>query len=449
MAIDQCNYSIGDVVNNKYRITKKLGEGSFGSVWKVSDSNNNVYALKILKLWEVSTDIRDKLIKRFDMEYETGRIDSPYLVHSLDHGLIKGNPYILMEFCPHGDLTQVSQNTDWNKVAHEVLYGLQALHRNGKVHRDLKPENVLIKENGVAALTDFGIAGDRQRRMTLNGRGMPTAKMGTFAFMPPEQVNPPSGDAIILPTTDIFSYGVLMFLLLTGELPFGPLTDNNDLARYVSNGRDGRWNKAALYGSPFYHAIEGCLVPDFKKRLQSVQDVIRLLPPYQGSETMINPTIAPAKKPEGWLLRVMQGEEYGKTYDISKMFADGRNWSEQRNVITIGRADNYVQNDISIKEVQSAYISRYHCTISVDGDNFRLHDGQAINPHYRHSLLPSDWNYWKRSTNGTYVNSTQVTERGFYLADGDIITIGDVKMRFEPYYTKTFDGRMPPYATTI
>ena len=79
-----------------------------------------------------------------------------------------------MEFCPNGDLQGLPSSTDWNRIAHEVLYGLGSLHLNGKVHRDLKPENVLIKEDGTAALTDFGIAGDRKRRLTVtDGSGKP------------------------------------------------------------------------------------------------------------------------------------------------------------------------------------------------------------------------------------------------------------------------------------
>ena len=74
----------------------------------------------------------------------------------------------------------------------------------------------------------------------------------------------------------------------------------------------------------------------------------------------------------------------------------------------------------------TCYISRRHCTIEPDGNHFLIRDGQK-----------SGYS-WKRSTNGTYVNSTEVTERGFYLAPDDIITIGDVKMRFEPYYIKRY-----------
>lgn len=415
-----CDFTIGDTIASKYRVVRCLGEGSYGKVYQVFDNTGNKYALKILKMWEIPTNLHDKILARFDMEYETGRIESPYLVHSYDHGLIKGNPYILMEFCPNGDLSHLPPSTDYNRIAHEVLYGLGSLHRNGKVHRDLKPENVLIKEDGTAALTDFGIAGDRNNRLTVtDGSGKPTQRFGTYIYMPPEQIKPDDSKATVLPTTDIFSFGVMMFLLLTGELPFGPLNNQNDLVIYTTRGKKGEWNRTALKGSPFYNAIEGCLIPNFKQRLQAVEDVIKLLPPYYACDTIGTHVTS---RPDGFLLRVMQGEEYGRTYDLTHML-------QNMNFLTIGRADKFTNNDIAIKENQSTYISRKHCTIEKESDgSFKIRDGQRDIHSY---------DGWHRSTNGTYVNSAEASDKGYYLREGDIISIGDVKIRFEAYGDKT------------
>lgn len=421
MANQRCDFTIGDTIAGKYRVIRCLGEGSFGKVYQVSDNSGGKYAMKILKMWEIPQNLQDKILARFDMEYETGRIDSPYLVHSYDHGMISGNPFILMEFCPNGDLSHMPPSTDWNRVAHEVLYGLAALHRNGKVHRDLKPENVLIKEDGTSALTDFGIAGDRNHRLTMrDGGGKPIQKFGTVIFMPPEQLNPEKGEATVLPTTDIFSFGVMMFLLLTGELPFGPLSNQNDLVIYTTRGRKGEWNKAALQGSPFYSVIDGCLIPDYKQRLQSVEEVLKLLPSCSILPKMQTDHTVPSGCIDGYLLRVMQGEEYGQCYNLTQLF-------HNMNFITVGRADRFVRNDIAIKEDQSTYISRQHCTIEQDSGHYKIRDGQKD----LHSFAG-----WKRSTNGTYVNSTEVSDNGYWLQQGDIISIGDVKMRFEAIDTR-------------
>ena len=421
---DRCDFTIGDRIDSSYTVTKALGEGAFGKVFKVTDNSGRVYALKLLKLWEVHPEIRQQLADRFEMEYQTGQIDSPYLVHSLGHGFVYGNPYILMEFCPNGDLTSSKISLDWIRVGKQVLLGLKALHCCGKVHRDLKPENVLVKQDGTAALTDFGISGDRNKRMTeRNILGKPLQIFGTYAYMPPEQVQPKRGDATVLPTTDIFSFGVMMYQMLTGELPFGPLNDENELVMYIKNGREGIWNRTALsktaYGKIYKPVIEGCLVPDFKHRLQSVDDVMRMLP--HGNSGDISPLHEPISPTNirGYLLRIMQGEEYGKTFDITAL-------SHSRLILNIGRLDSSVNNSIPILETQSCYISRRHCTLEYDINDkiWFIRDGQWDR---------SASGGWKRSTNGTFVNSKEVNENGYFLKVGDIISIGDAKIRVETY----------------
>lgn len=419
--VQRVDFSIGELIDYQYTITKTLGEGAFGKVFKVSDSAGKVYALKLLKLWEVHPDIRQQLSDRFEMEYQTGKIDSPYLVHSLGHGLIQGNPYILMEFCSNGDLTKLPANADWSRIGRHVLLGLKALHRCGKVHRDLKQENVLIKQDGTAALTDFGISGDRNKRMTeRNILGKPTQLFGTYAYMPPEQVNPQRGDATVLPTTDIFSFGVMMYQLLTGNLPFGSLNDENELVIYIKNAREGNWDRSPLaltqYGMMYQPIIEGCLIPDFKRRLQSVDEVLKMLP---SPNEILHDTPIPKKNFSGILLRIMQGEEYGRTYDLTALL-------HRTTMLTMGRQDMSVVNTLPIMERQSAYISRRHCTIEYDipSKAWFVRDGQWD------KFTP---NGWKRSLNGTYVNSTEVSVDGYYLRIGDIISIGDTKLRVEGY----------------
>ena len=427
----RCNFDVGDVIGDHYQVNKVLGEGSFGKVYSVFDDRGVKLALKLLKLWEVHPDIREALVKRFDMEFETGRIDSDFLVHSLSHGFIQGNPYIIMEYCPGGDLINLSkkQQLDYSKVAICVLRGLNALHKRGKVHRDLKPENVLLKTNGIYALTDFGISGDRNKRMTeRNILGKPKQIFGTYAYMPPEQLKPRK-DATVLPTTDIFSFGVMMFQLLTKELPFGRLEDEADLASYLRRGRMGEWNKNALSTIPSGHQwialIDRCLKPDFKQRAQNVEEVISLVPiGLQVKEPVIQQIEENDFQTHivnGVLLRIMQGEEYGKVYRLDDLLGD------HKSVLTMGRSDYGVKNDIAIAENDSSYISRKHCTLELDYDsgNWVIRDGQ-----WDKHLTGGGW---KKSTNGTYVNSKEVPEFGLPFFPGDIISIGDTKLRVEAY----------------
>lgn len=419
--VNRCDFSIGEYVDGKYRVTKILGEGSFGKVYRVNDASGREYALKLLRIWEVVPEIRKPLMDRFDMEFKTGQIDCEYLVHSLDHGIVGGNPYIVMELCPGGDLTPYIGSGSENipQICQQILIGLHALHTRGKVHRDLKPENVLFKSDGKVALTDFGIAGDRNKRMTeRNIFGKPQQIFGTYAYMPPEQVNRRRGEATVLPTTDIFSFGVLAFQLLTGSLPFGKLTDHNELAQYQKRGKNGDWDRYKLSRvkdkSQWERLFEGCLNPIFKQRFQSAEEVLKYLPGTRGVQ--IEKAFIPNQSTNGFCLRIMQGEEYGKVYRLSEFVKRGER------LFTMGRD---ASNIVYIKENQSNYISRRHCTIETTSNAgfWIIRDGQWF----------KEQKLWNDSRNGTYVGSTQVNNKGYELRVGDIISIGDVKIRFENY----------------
>ncbi|MEY8587223.1 protein kinase domain-containing protein [Phocaeicola sartorii] len=424
----RCNFAIGDIIDNRFQISKVLGEGSFGKVYAVKDYSGNLQALKLLKLWEVPSDIRESLMTRFDMEFETGRINSDYLVHSISHGVVEGNPYIVMEYCPGGDLLSAASQShlDLAEVATHVLCGLKALHNCGKVHRDLKPENVLVKKNGEFALTDFGISGDRNKRMTeRNILGKPKQIFGTYAYMPPEQLNPRK-DATVLPTTDIFSFGVMMYQLITGDLPFGRLDSERDLIQYLRKGKNGDWDRYLLLdtaeGGDWCKLIEGCLIPDFQNRLQDADEVLALVPQMQ----RVRPRIVEEQRDfqtriiNGVLLRIMQGEDYGKVYKLDDMLRG------ESAILSMGRKDDGVYNDIAIVEENSSYISRKHCTLELDYDigSWVIRDGQWDR---------YDTGGWRKSTNGTYVNSKEVSINGLPFSPGDIISIGDTKLRVEAY----------------
>ncbi len=425
---DRCEFHPGDCISNDYHVEKMLGAGTFGCVYKVHGKDKQVYALKLLKLWEISSNEREELLKRFDMEYETGHIESNYLVHSCTKGIVKGNPYIVMEYCPCGDLLTAAEkgHVDFATVGHDVLYGLRDLHQRGKVHRDLKPENVLMRQDGTAVLTDFGISGDQNNRLTQRGIfGVPQQQFGTFPYMPPEQINPRRGNATVLPTTDIFSFGVMMFQLLTYELPFGNCATEADLPRYIERGKKGEWNRTLLHKIPdglqWEQMLEGCLIPNFKERLQNVDEVLSLIPKSQSRNTYHSIPPASSEKwckvHNGISLHIMQGEEYGKVYYLDNMVND------ICRVITMGRSDDEIINKIPIKDTLNNYVSRYHCTLEQDAKTCQwiIRDGQWRN------------RQWKNSMNGTYVNSTEVDSRGVLLHLGDIITIGDVKLRVEGY----------------
>lgn len=419
---ERCDYRVGDIIGPGFKIQKVLGNGAFGVVYKVVGTDSVEYAVKLLKLWEVSPTIYEKLKARFIMEYNTGLIDSANLVHSYSFGDEKGNPYIQMEYCPLGDLRAYAKThpVDYVSVARDILTGLHDLHTRGKVHRDLKPENVLLRKDMTAVLTDFGISGDQNKRMTERGfLGKPQQIFGTFPYMPPEQVNPPrGGQATVLPTTDIFSFGVLMYELIVGKLPFGELREET-LPKYLQNGKDGNWDKESLrqvdHSGIWMPIIEGALEPDFHKRQQSTDEILKQLPPSEIHKKNIKIDSYDSVV-NGTLLRIMQGEDYGKVYYLDNLL--GSNFT-----LTMGRDDFDTHNAIPIKEENSRYISRHHCTLEkeIDSGLWYIRDGQLMR------------GKWIESLNGTYVNSKESDRFGIPFVPGDIISIGDVKLRVEGY----------------
>ena len=113
-------------------------------------------------------------------------------------------------------------------------------------------------------------------------------------------------------------------------------------------------------------------------------------------------------------LRVMQGKQFGKEYDLNELVQEAG-----RKVLTVGREDT---NSIVIVDYDESYVSRRHCSIEQIGKGYwQIRDGQ----------WDVENRMWKNSMNGTYVNSDSVTQNGRLLKSGDIITLGDVKLKLE------------------
>lgn len=417
----RCNFEKGSQINGRFKIDKMLGEGSFGMVYKVTDEAERPFALKILPLWKRPAEERAELVQRFKMEFETGRIKSPYLVHSVEYDVVEGNPFIVMEYCQKGNLYKMIErpHPDYEKIAHDILSGLQALHKNGKVHRDLKPENILIKNNDTVALSDFGTSGMIAGLSLWQKIFHKVDIFGTFAYMAPEQSQPRKAKATVLPTTDIFSFGVVMYEILFNEYPFGILENEKDLEQYIKKAGKGDWNRTVFKKhnelSKWEPLIEKCLAPDYEVRYQSVDDILTETTYLQKTGTRQR-TDFKTDLSKGVVLKVMQGEDYGKSYHLNDY--------AQQNVfiVTGGRASEKSTNHLNIRDFESHYISRRHFTLefNVQNRSWYLRDGQWYE------------GQWSDSLNGTYVNSHELKHlEGFRLNAGDIITIGEVKLRVE------------------
>jgi serine/threonine protein kinase len=189
----------------KYEIKRPLGRGAMGTVYEGWDPI-------------IADPETEEALARFRREAQAaGRLTHPNIVAVFDYGETNDLAYIVMEFVDGPSLKMLLDReerfalADTVRVMDDLLVGLQFSHERGVVHRDIKPANVMLTSAGQAKIADFGIARIESSSMTQAG-----TLLGTPAYMSPEQFMGQVVDA----RTDIYSSGVLLYLLLTGERPF-------------------------------------------------------------------------------------------------------------------------------------------------------------------------------------------------------------------------------------
>jgi len=214
-----------------YEMVAKLGEGGMGAVYRATDTRlNRPVAIKFLSIEWGDESAR----RRFQLEAKTASsLNHPHIVHVYEAGESQGRQFLVTEFVDGGTLRDwvKTENRSWRQVAELLLGvadGLACAHEAGILHRDIKPENILVSKNGYAKLADFGLAKlmDRpapslETRTLTEMRTRPGVVMGTIAYMSPEQASGKPVDA----RSDIFSFGVVLFELLSGRRPFGGRSD--------------------------------------------------------------------------------------------------------------------------------------------------------------------------------------------------------------------------------
>lgn len=207
----------GQKISDRYQIIKSIGEGGMANVYLAYDTilDRNV-AVKVLR-GDLSND--EKFVRRFQREaLAASSLTHPNIVEVYDVGEDNGEYYIVMEYIEgkhlkslikkRGRLT-LSEAVD---IMLQITDGMAQAHDSYIIHRDIKPQNIMILENGLVKITDFGIA------MAMNATQLTQTNsvMGSVHYLPPEQA---SGQGSTL-QSDIYSMGIVMYELISGELPF-------------------------------------------------------------------------------------------------------------------------------------------------------------------------------------------------------------------------------------
>lgn len=207
----------GQKINDRYEIIKSIGEGGMANVYLAYDTIlDRRVAIKVLR-GDLSND--EKFVRRFQREaLSASSLSHPNIVEMYDVGEDNGIYYIVMEYIEGKTLKQLIKKrgsltlSEAIDIMLQLTDGISQAHDSYIIHRDLKPQNILIKEDGLIKITDFGIA------MALNSTQLTQTNsvMGSVHYLPPEQA---SGKGSTI-RSDIYSMGIMFYELLTGSLPF-------------------------------------------------------------------------------------------------------------------------------------------------------------------------------------------------------------------------------------
>ncbi len=259
-----------------YEVHALLETGGMGAVYLAHDTRlNRSVAIKVL-----SETVADAAARgRFQREAQTASsLNHPHILTVHDFGELEGRQYLVTEFVDGGTLREWAQTErTWPQILEllvGVADGLAAAHDAGIVHRDVKPENILVAKNGYAKLADFGLAklfedadAEAATRAVTAPRTRVGTIMGTVAYMSPEQASGKPVDA----RSDIFSYGVVLYQLLSGRQPFAGPTALEVLQRV-------QHQPAAPLGEAIPPAlravVEKALEKDPAARYQSMRELV-------------------------------------------------------------------------------------------------------------------------------------------------------------------------------
>ncbi|OGA13278.1 MAG: hypothetical protein A3H33_17000 [Betaproteobacteria bacterium RIFCSPLOWO2_02_FULL_65_20] len=249
-----------------YRVIEKLGEGASSIVYLAErESDHQKAALKILN--SRPGDDPD-MLQRFVQEAAMiARIGHPNIVHIFDHGFTEDFAYIAMEYFPAGSLEQVVAGPISSRQALSLLAqaasAVAEIHRNGIVHRDIKPANFMVRENGVIALADFGVAKDLSNDTTKTQFGV---SFGSPYYLSPEQAK----GIMVDHRSDLYSLGVIFYEMLMGRRPY----ESDSLHDLIRQHVEAPPPKLPANLADCQELIDGLMAKDPAQRYQSAEAVL-------------------------------------------------------------------------------------------------------------------------------------------------------------------------------
>lgn len=209
---------IGKTIANRYRVEKEIGKGAVAIVYLGTDLKTNT-PIAVKQLMDTARQADEAQITRFERESNAmEKLSHPNIVNVHDTMMVDGDHLIVMDYVSGGSLQDVLKQQGMLdiayalKIAHDIASAMVFVHDEDIIHRDIKPDNILISREGIARLTDFGMA-----RFTYMSRlTTKDLMLGSMLYMAPEQFK--TGEAV--KQSDIWAYGITLYEILAGEKPF-------------------------------------------------------------------------------------------------------------------------------------------------------------------------------------------------------------------------------------
>lgn len=390
-------FNIGAKVG-PYQIQELLGQGGMATVYRAYHPALERYVA--IKVMDVTLSKEPDFLERFRREARViAKLDNPHIVPVFDFDELEGQPYIVLKFIDGATLKDRIKSGPLSsleilKIVEAVGDALEYAHSRGVLHRDTKPSNVLISTDGKVYLTDFGLARIVESASNLTGDSI----VGTPHYISPEQaVNAGELDT----RTDIYSFGVMIYEMVVGRLPFDSKTGFSVIEDHI------------FKAPPQPRSIK----PELSEELENV--ILKALAKKRDERyERVSEFVGAFKK--AWLPDSPMDDvslTTNETAGLASLLAEnGRAYPLSQANVMLGRSStsNSLKNDIDLSELDvKRIISRRHALIKRENNQFILHDLD--------------------SRNGTFVNGERLpVNQPHTLVSGDVIQFGTdgVKLTF-------------------